>query len=160
MGHPDFCFFSSNNTSYVAGIASKASKASKAKPAEMGMDFMLKDPFYEPLPDETEPAIEAEPSIEGELLGLCKGSARPAPPKRAQATAGIFLPGGAKKAWAAAAKWPGKGRITSPAAMKAAAASSLKTAAEGPVTNAVCIDKGTGLAYYRHADGRLSPRAM
>lgn len=115
---------------------------------------MLKDPFYAPLDD------TPEPSIANELFELCRPPRRHSPVKHAARTAGIFLPGGAKKAWDAAAKWPGKGRITSPSAMKAAAANSLKAGTEGPVTNSVCIDKSTGLAYYRHTDGRMSPRAM
>ena len=116
---------------------------------------MLKDPFY---------AAADEPSPEDELLELCKPAPKPPaktpPPARPRATAGLFLPGGAKKAWDAAAKWPGKGRITSPATIKAAAASELKAVVGGPIVNSICVDKKTGLAFYRHADGRMSPRAI
>ena len=114
---------------------------------------MLKDPFYAPCDD------TPRPPPADELFTACKPGKRVLSPAR-KPTAGIFLPGGAKKAWDAGTKWPGKGRLTSPAAMKAAAANSLKSAAEGPTTNAVCIDKSTGMAFYRHADGRLSPRAL
>ncbi len=138
-----------------AGVAVAAAAKPAPKAATMSLDFMLKDPFYEPDND------TVEPSIADELFGLCKPPRRPSPAKkRPQATASIFLPGGAQKAWDAANKWPGKGRITSPSAMKAAAAQSLKAGTEGPTTNAVCVDKRTGLAFYRHADGRLSPREM
>jgi hypothetical protein len=114
---------------------------------------MLKDPFYAPCED------FPEESIETELFALC-APPKPPPPSRPQVTAPLFLPGGAKKAWDAGAKWPGRGRITSPAAMKTAAANSLKAATEGPLVNAICVDKSTGHAFYRHADGRMSPRAL
>ena len=106
---------------------------------------------YQPAPSSTSTSCAAaKPSIAGKPY-------RPAAQSR---TAGIFLPGGAKKAWEAAAKWPGRGRITSPAAIKTAASNSLKTAADKPVANTVRVDKSTGLAYFRHADGRMSPRAL
>ena len=113
---------------------------------------MLKDPFYAPCDDTPRPPSPDHTPLRPVRPRVLSPARKP--------TAGIFLPGGAKKAWDAGTKWPGKGRLTSPAAMKAAAANSLKSTAEGPTTNAVCIDKSTGMAFYRHADGRLSPRAL
>jgi hypothetical protein len=103
---------------------------------------------------------EPMPSIQDDLRDLCNPRRRPSPSRRPTVTASIFMPGGAKKAWEASGRWPGKGRLTSPAVVKAAKAVADKPVAAGNATNAVCVDKRTGLAFYRHTDGRLSPRAL
>ena len=117
---------------------------------------------YQPSIADT-PSIAGTPSIAPLRTSIADTpsiAGKPYRPAAQSRTAGIFLPGGAKKAWEAAAKWPGRGRITSPAAIKTAASNSLKTAADKPVANTVRVDKSTGLAYFRHADGRMSPRAL
>jgi hypothetical protein len=118
---------------------------------------MLKDPFYS---DE-----RSVSDIADQLLEVCRPGQQPRgehPPAKGKhaATAGIFLPGGAKKAWEAGTKWPGKGRLTGPATLKAAEAQAQLRAKEGPTANAIWVDKRTGQASYRHADGRMSPRAL
>ncbi len=119
------------------------------------MELVLTDPASY-IREEEKP----EPRIEDDLRDLCRRTRRPSPSRRPLATASIFMPSGAKQAWEASGRWPGKGRLTSPAVIKAAKAVALKPAAAGNATNAVCVDKRTGLAFYRHADGRTSPRAL